>query len=91
MNAVMGPDAAYNAFYYTKLQAMPEDERKIENEKLRCEYREDIDIARLASELVIDAIVAPERLRDELVARFAAIAERPHDTPPPKRRSVTPM
>ena len=47
----------------------------------------DIDIERLASELVIDAIVAPERLRDELVARFAAIAERPQDALPPKRPS----
>ncbi len=91
MIAVMGPEAAVNAVYYNKLQAMPEDERKVETEKLRGEYREDIDIERLASELVIDAIVPPERLRDELVARFAAIAERPQDAPPPKRRSVTPM
>ena len=91
MIAVMGPEAAVNAVYYNKLQAMPEDERKAATEKLRSEYREDIDIERLASELVIDAIVAPERLRDELVARFAAIAERPADASPPKRRSVVPM
>ncbi|RIL07113.1 MAG: carboxylase [Proteobacteria bacterium] len=91
MIAVMGPEAAVNAVYYNKLQAMPEDQRKAETEKLRAEYREDIDIERLASELVIDAIVPPERLRDELVARFRAIAERPHDPEPPKRRSVTPM
>jgi acetyl-CoA carboxylase carboxyltransferase component len=87
----MGPEAAVNAVYYNKLQALPEEQRKVETEKLRAEYREDIDIERLASELVIDAIVAPERLRDELVARFAAIAERPQDALPPKRRSVTPM
>jgi acetyl-CoA carboxylase carboxyltransferase component len=70
---------------------MPEDERKAATEKLRSEYREDIDIERLASELVIDAIVAPERLRDELVARFRAIGERPADAAAPKRRSVVPM
>jgi len=80
-----------NAVYYNKLQAMPEDERKAATEKLRSEYREDIDIERLASELVIDAIVAPERLRDELVARFRAIAGRALDAPPAKRRSVVPM
>jgi acetyl-CoA carboxylase carboxyltransferase component len=91
MIAVMGPEAAVNAVYYNKLQAMPEDQRKQETEKLREEYRADIDIERLASELVIDAIVAPERLRDELAARFRAIGERPHDPAPPKRRSVTPM
>ncbi len=91
MIAVMGPEAAVNAVYYNKLQAMPEGERKLETEKLRSEYREDIDIERLASELVIDAIVAPERLRDELCARFRAIAERLPDAVPPKRRSVVPM
>jgi acetyl-CoA carboxylase carboxyltransferase component len=91
MIAVMGPEAAVNAVYYNKLHAMPEDERKAATEKLRSEYREDIDIERLASELVIDAIVAPERLRDELVARFRAIGERPADGAAPKRRSVVPM
>jgi acetyl-CoA carboxylase carboxyltransferase component len=91
MIAVMGPEAAVNAVYYNKLQALPEDQRKVETEKLRAEFREDVDVERLASELVIDAIVAPERLRDEIAARFAAIADRPHDPAPPKRRSVTPM
>jgi acetyl-CoA carboxylase carboxyltransferase component len=91
MIAVMGPEAAVNAVYYNKLQALPEDQRKVETEKLRAEFREDVDVERLASELVIDAIVAPERLRDEIAARFRAIGDRPHDPPPPKRRSVTPM
>jgi acetyl-CoA carboxylase carboxyltransferase component len=91
MIAVMGPEAAVNAVYYNKLQAMPEDERKVETEKLRSDYREDIDIERLASELVVDAIVAPERLREELVARFRAIGERPQEAAAPKRRSVVPM
>jgi acetyl-CoA carboxylase carboxyltransferase component len=35
MIAVMGPEAAVNAVYYNKLQAMPEDERKAATEKLR--------------------------------------------------------
>jgi acetyl-CoA carboxylase carboxyltransferase component len=91
MIAVMGPEAAVNAVYYNKLQALPEDQRKVETEKLRAEFREDVDIERLASELVIDAIVAPERLRDEIAARLRAVADRPHDPSPPKRRSVTPM
>jgi acetyl-CoA carboxylase carboxyltransferase component len=91
MIAVMGPEAAVNAVYYNKLQALPEDQRKAETEKLRAAYREDIDIERLASELVVDAIVAPDRLRAEIAARFAAIADRPPDPAPPKRRSVVPM
>ena len=91
MIAVMGPEAAVNAVYYNKLQALPEAERAAEVERLRAGYREDVDIERLASELVIDAIVAPEDLRSELAARFRAIAERPPDPAPAKRRSVTPM
>ena len=35
-------------------------------------YEEDIDVLRLASELVVDAVVEPEDLRAELVARIAA-------------------
>jgi acetyl-CoA carboxylase carboxyltransferase component len=91
MIAVMGPEAAVNAVYYNKLQALPEAERAAAVEKLRAEYREDVDIERLASELVIDALVAPERLREELVARFGAVADRDPDPAPPKRRSVVPM
>ena len=91
MIAVMGPEAAVNAVYYNKLQALPDDERAATVEKLRAEYRTDIDIERLASELVIDAIVAPESLRAELVARLTAIGERPRDPVLPKRRSVVPM
>jgi acetyl-CoA carboxylase carboxyltransferase component len=91
MIAVMGPEAAVNAVYYNKLQAMPEAERAAAVEKLRAEYREDVDIERLASELVIDAIVAPETLRAELAARFRLLADRPPDPPTRKRRSVVPM
>ncbi len=38
----------------------------------RAEYETDIDIVRLASELVIDAIVEPHDLRAELIRRYAA-------------------
>jgi len=90
MIAVMGPEAAVNAVYYNRLQAMPEAERTAEEARLRAEYREDVDISRLASEMVIDAIVPPARLRDEVAARLRAAAER-RDPLPAKRRSVTPM
>ena len=38
----------------------------------REEYETDIDVLRLASELVVDAVVEPAALRDELIRRFAA-------------------
>jgi acetyl-CoA carboxylase carboxyltransferase component len=90
MIAVMGPEAAVNAVYYNRLQALPEAERQAEEQRLRQEFREDVDISRLASELVVDAIVPPARLRDEISARLRVAAQR-RDTPPRKRRSVTPV
>jgi acetyl-CoA carboxylase carboxyltransferase component len=90
MIAVMGPEAAVNAVYYNKLQGLAEPERKAEEAKLRQEYREDVDIERLASELVIDAIVPPESLRDEIASRLRSARGR-RDRPPPKRHSVTPV
>src|SRR4029077_103993 len=70
--AVMGPEAAINAVYYNQLQAIEDaEERARRTEELRTEYGDDIDILHLASELVVDAVVAPEALRDELVRRLA--------------------
>src|SRR5207342_171520 len=52
--AVMGPQAAVNAVYYKKLQAIEDpDARAARTEELRREYAEDIDILHLASELVV--------------------------------------
>jgi hypothetical protein len=71
--AVMGPEAAINAVYFNKIAAIEdEDERAEYVAGLRQEYEADIDILRLASDLVIDAIVEPEQVRGELVARRAA-------------------
>ena len=91
MIAVMGPEAAVNAVFYNKIQAAPEGEREALVQKLRAEYREDVDVERLARELVIDAVVEPARLREEIVQRLAVIRARPRDPAAPKRRSVTPV
>jgi acetyl-CoA carboxylase carboxyltransferase component len=70
--AVMGAEAAVNAVYAKKLAAIEDDaDREQTVAKLRADYEQDIDIVRLASELVVDAIVEPEDLRAELVARLA--------------------
>jgi acetyl-CoA carboxylase carboxyltransferase component len=69
--AVMGAEAAVNAVYANKIAAIAdEDERAAFVAEKRREYDEDIDIVRLASELVIDDIVTPEMLREELVRRL---------------------
>ena len=90
MIAVMGPEAAVNAVYFNKIQEKPEAERAAYVQNLREEYKGDIDILKLASELVLEAVVPGDRLRAEIIARFAAASQR--DRPrTPKRRSVTPV
>ena len=90
MIAVMGPEAAVNAVFFNKIQERPEAERAAYVAQLRDEYRADIDITKLASELVIDAIVPAEQLRAELVKRFTLYAER-YRPPAAKKRAVSPM
>ncbi|PWK11616.1 acyl-CoA carboxylase subunit beta [Tumebacillus permanentifrigoris] len=68
--AVMGPEAAVNAVYANKIAELPEEERAAYIEAKRDEYRQDIDIYKLASEMIIDGIVDPNDLRNELVRRF---------------------
>ena len=70
--AVMGPEAAINAVYANKIEAMPEDERADFIAQKTAEYKEEIHVYRLASELVIDDVIEPNELRQSLVQRLAA-------------------
>ncbi|MEQ4205176.1 acyl-CoA carboxylase subunit beta [Actinopolymorpha sp. B17G11] len=89
--AVMGPEAAINAVYYNKIAEIEDPvEREAYVERLRAEYEDDIDILRLASDLVIDAVVEPGALRGELVARLAAAQTKDRRTPD-KRHGVPPV
>jgi acetyl-CoA carboxylase carboxyltransferase component len=72
--AVMGAEAAVNAVYANKIAELPPERRDAYVAQLRAEYEQDIDIVRLASELVVDAVIPIDRLRAELIARFAAAA-----------------
>ncbi len=88
--AVMGPEAAVNAVYYNKIQEKPESERAAFVESLRAQYRQDVDIYKLAAELHIDGIVAGDDLRAELCRRFAACANK-RTFQWPRKRSVIPV
>ncbi|MEE2903589.1 MAG: acyl-CoA carboxylase subunit beta [Myxococcota bacterium] len=68
--AVMGPQAAVNAVFANKIAEKAEEERDAYVESLREEYRKDVDIMKLASENVIEAIVPGHALRGELIQRF---------------------
>ncbi len=74
--AVMGPEAAVNAVYANKIAELPEAERQAFIEEKREEYRKDIDLYRLASEMVIDGIIPANSLREELIQRFDAYSSK---------------
>ncbi len=89
--AVMGAEAAVNAVYANKIAAIEDEgERAAFVATKRAEYEEDIDIVRLASELVVDTIVEPHELRDELIARFAAARHKDRHFSR-RRHGVTPV
>ena len=52
----MGTEAAVNAVYADKLDQLDGDARAAETDRLRREYERDIDILRLASELVVNDV-----------------------------------
>jgi acetyl-CoA carboxylase carboxyltransferase component len=89
--AVMGPGAAVNAVFYNRLQAIEDtDERDARRRELMDEYAEGVDLLKLASEMVIDAVIQPEDLRAELVRRFALYAGKRREWPA-KRHGITPV
>jgi len=89
--AVMGAEAAVNAVYANKIAAIEDDDERADFVAARRdEYETDIDVVRLASELVVDAIVQPHELRSELVRRLAAAAGKDR-TFSRRRHGVTPV
>jgi acetyl-CoA carboxylase carboxyltransferase component len=88
--AVMGPEPAINAVYYNRIQALTDpDARAAFVAEQRRVYEEDVDLLRLAADLVVDAVVQPEDLRHELVARIGLamgksrhLTDRRHGVPP---------
>ncbi len=89
--AVMGPEAAVNAVYANKIAEIADPARREAYvAALREDYEADIDILRLASDLVVDAVVEPEELRGELIARFAAASGKSRSRPD-KRHGVPPV
>jgi acetyl-CoA carboxylase carboxyltransferase component len=88
--AVMGPEPAVNAVYYNKIQEIADpEERAAYVAERRREYEEDIDLLHLASEGVVDAVVQPDELREDLARRLRQAAtkdrsfsDRRHGVPP---------
>lgn len=89
--AVMGPEAAVNAVYAGKIAALETDSAREEfvREK-REEYLEDVDIQRLAADLVVDGVIEAEDLRGELLARLRYAVRRDRSFTQ-RRRAIPPV
>ena len=88
--AVMGPEPAINAVYANKIAAIADpEERAAFIAEQRSLYEEDVDLLRLASSLIVDAVVDFPVLRVEIARRLALaegkdrhFSERRHGVPP---------
>ena len=80
--AVMGPEAAVNAVFANKIAAIADPaEREAYIAAQKEAYEADVDLLRLASDLVIDAVVKPQELRGEVIRRSPS---------PPARTATSP-
>ncbi|HLE47260.1 MAG TPA: carboxyl transferase domain-containing protein, partial [Candidatus Thermoplasmatota archaeon] len=86
--AVMGPQAAINAVFYRHIEAIkdPAERAKFIEDK-RAQYERDIDIHVMADDLIVDHIVPPSELRNELIERFKAYKDK--EFPLPRRKHGT--
>ncbi len=75
--AVMGPEAAVNAVYANKIAMIEnaEDRERYIQEKRR-EYEKDVDLERLAADLVLDTVIEADALRGEILLRLRYSARR---------------
>ena len=88
--AIMGPEPAVNAVYYNKIMELPEVERPAYVQQKRDEYARDVDIYKLASEMLVDGIVGGSELRDELIRRLGFAQSKQLEFPP-RRNPVQPV
>ena len=88
--AIMGPEPAVNAVYYNKIMELPEAERAAFVKAKRDEYTQDVDVYKLASEMLVDDIVPGSALRAELIKRLG-YAESKAQVFPPRRNPVLPV
>jgi acetyl-CoA carboxylase carboxyltransferase component len=89
--AVMGPEAAVNAVYANKIAEIADRaEREQFVQDKRRDYEQDVDLERLAADLVLDAIIEADELRAELVRRLAYAGRRDRAFSQ-RRRGVPPV
>jgi acetyl-CoA carboxylase carboxyltransferase component len=88
--AIMGPEPAVNAVYYNRIMELEGEARAEFVRQKREEYQRDIDVYRLASEMLVDDVVPPSQLRAELIKRLAYAETKEHRFPS-RRNGVYPV
>jgi len=77
--------------YANKIAALDDDEERAAYVAARREeYERDVDLERLVSDLVLDGVVEPEELREEVVLRLRYAARRDRRFSE-RRRGVPPV
>jgi acetyl-CoA carboxylase carboxyltransferase component len=88
---VMGPQAAVNAVFYNKIHELaPGPERDAFVAEQREKYKDDIDLLKLADDLVLDAIVPAALLRNQIARRLDLLKGK-RETRSPKKHIIPPM
>jgi methylmalonyl-CoA decarboxylase subunit alpha len=90
--AVMGSGPAMNAVHFNHLASIsdPQERQNFLDEKIS-EYMEDIDIWKLASDLIIDDVIDFESVRTELGKRFRMYKTKNTNPGLKKRNAIRPM
>jgi acetyl-CoA carboxylase carboxyltransferase component len=91
MIGAMAADAAVNAVYAPRIAEIEDpEERAAFVEARRVDYEADVNLLRMASDLVVDAVVPPEQLRAQLIGRLLA-AQRWQRSVPARHHVVSPV
>jgi len=88
--AIMGPEPAVNAVYYNRIMDLEGAARAAFVREKREEFQRDIDVHRLASEMLVDDVVPPSQLRAELCTRLRYAETKAHRFPS-RRSGVYPV
>lgn len=87
--AVMGPEAAINAVYFNQLAQIsdPEERSRVTNE-LREQYKQGYDIFKLAGEMVVDELIDPSQMRNEISSYLELFAKKSIQLPPRRHSTI---
>ncbi|MFM8313178.1 MAG: acyl-CoA carboxylase subunit beta, partial [Deltaproteobacteria bacterium] len=87
--AVMGPEPAVNAVFYNKINELSPEKRKSFIQEKMADYEKDVNIYRMASELVVDALIDFDEVRTAVQLRIKSAESKMRKNS--KSSSIIPM